>query len=115
MGGGWRTLRAAALFAWGTSVASAQELRVTGSGPGGEIAKLEEAREVRAVFSEPMVALGRIPAEVKAPFFRITPAVPGRFRWSGTSTLIFTASDPLRLPYATRFEEIGRASCRERV
>jgi hypothetical protein len=104
MGGGWRTLRAAALLACGTSAASAQELRVTGSGPEGEIAKLEEAREVRVVFSEPMVALGRIPAEVKAPFFRITPTVPGRFRWSGTSTLLFTPSDPLRLPYATRFE-----------
>jgi alpha-2-macroglobulin len=110
MGGPWRALPAAVFVAGWASAAPGQELRVTGGGPEGEIARLEEAREVRVVFSEPMVALGRIPAEVRPPFFRITPAVPGRFRWAGTDTLIFTPRDPL--PYATRFavEVDGTAS-----
>src|SRR5262249_13408945 len=67
-------------------------------------AKLEEANEVRIVFSEPMVVLGRIPEPVTAPFFHIAPEVPGRFRWSGTSILIFTPDAPGRLPYSTRYE-----------
>ncbi len=37
-----------------------------------------------------MVVLGRIPQPVTAPFFKVTPAVPGSFRWSGTTILIFT-------------------------
>ena len=78
--------------------AEAAALTVRQSGPNGEIAQLEEAREVRVVFAEPMVALGRIPAPVTAPFFAIAPAVAGSFRWSGTDTLIFTPAEPL--PYA---------------
>ena len=57
---------------------------------------LAEANEVRVVFSEPMVTLGKIPQPVVAPFFRIEPAVKGTFRWSGTTTLIFT---PEPLPF----------------
>src|SRR4029079_18050622 len=30
--------------------------------------------------------------------------LPGRFRWSGTRTLVFTAADPAHLPFATRYE-----------
>jgi uncharacterized protein YfaS (alpha-2-macroglobulin family) len=48
-----------------------------------------------------MVVLGRIPQPVTAPFFRIEPAVKGTFRWSGTTTLIFTPDAPL--PFATEF------------
>ena len=56
----------------------------------GEVAAVEEANEVRVVFSEPMVALGRVPARVRPSFFHISPAVAGTFRWSGTTILIFT-------------------------
>lgn len=96
---------ASALFALAT-VAGAQErpLQVVQSGPEGEVGSREEANEVRVVFSEPMVVLGRIPQPVVVPFFRISPQVPGSFRWSGTNTLIFTPEDPGKLPYATRFE-----------
>jgi hypothetical protein len=83
--------------------AAAAELQVVQSGPQGEVAQLGEAAEVRVVFSEPMVALGRIPDRVEAPFFSIAPSVPGTLRWSGTRTLIFTPDAPDELPYATRF------------
>ena len=84
--------------------AQAPALTIVSSGPQGEIANLEEANEIRIVFSEPMVALGRIPATPEAPFVRITPAIPGAFRWSGTTILIFTPDPKRPLPYATHYE-----------
>ena len=78
-------------------------LTVLRAGPTGEISELDQANEIRIVFSEPMVALGRIPARVEAPFVRIEPALQGTFRWSGTTILIFTP-DPKQPPsYATTF------------
>lgn len=81
--------------------AAAGTLRVVSAGPVGEVASPAEANEIRAVFSEPMVALGKIPQPVVAPFFKIEPAVKGSFRWSGTTTLIFTPEK--QLPYATEY------------
>jgi alpha-2-macroglobulin len=83
------------------SVHAANTLRIVSAGPVGETATIAEANEVRVVFSEPMVALGRIPQPVVVPFFRIEPAVKGSFRWSGTTTLIFTPDKPL--PFATAY------------
>ncbi|HUP60354.1 MAG TPA: alpha-2-macroglobulin family protein [Thermoanaerobaculia bacterium] len=91
---------ALALLLLSTSIHAANGLRIVSAGPVGEVASLAEANEVRVVFSEPMVVLGKIPTPVTAPFFRIEPAVRGTFRWSGTTTLIFT---PHRLPYATEY------------
>jgi len=79
-------------------------LTVVSSAPQGEIASLAEANEIRIVFSEPMVALGRIPSVVRAPFFRISPTVNGTFRWSGTTILIFTPDPRRPLPFATTYE-----------
>ena len=74
------------------------------AGPTGEVASLAEANEIRIVFSEPMVALGRIPSVVRPPYVTIAPAIPGAFRWSGTTILIFTPDAKTPLPYATRYE-----------
>ena len=90
-----------AVFLVATSTFAANGLRIVSVGPVGETATLAEANEIRVVFSEPMVALGKIPQPVWAPFFRIAPAVEGTFRWSGTTTLIFTPAKSL--PYATEF------------
>ncbi|HEX6972991.1 MAG TPA: Ig-like domain-containing protein, partial [Vicinamibacterales bacterium] len=79
-------------------------LTVVSTAPAGEIATLAEANEIRIVFSEPMVTLGRIPAVVRAPFFKIAPAVSGTFRWSGPTILIFTPDPKKPLPYATAYE-----------
>jgi alpha-2-macroglobulin len=79
-------------------------LAVVNTGPSGELGNLAEANEIRIVFSEPMVTLGRIPADVRAPFVRITPAIAGSYRWSGTTILIFTPDPKRPLPFATRFE-----------
>lgn len=85
-----------------TASIQAAPLEIVSSGPTGNTTELAQTNEIRVVFSEPMVVLGRIPDPVRAPFFTIEPAVAGSFRWSGTTTLIFTPVAPL--PYATRFE-----------
>src|SRR5262245_43954358 len=63
-------------------------LEVTNAQPTGEIASLEQAAEIRVRFSEPMIPIGRLPDEVTAPFFSITPAAPGTFRWAGPTLLV---------------------------
>ncbi len=79
-------------------------LTVVSSGPTGEADSLEQVNEIRIVFSEPMVALGRIPQPVTAPFVTIAPAIPGgTFRWSGTTILIYTPDPKRKLPFATRY------------
>ena len=83
------------------SAYAANGLRIINAGPVGETATLAEANEIRVVFSEPMVVLGKIPDPVTAPYFKVAPAVKGKFRWSGTTTLIFTPDKPL--PYATQY------------
>ncbi|HXW08325.1 MAG TPA: MG2 domain-containing protein [Vicinamibacterales bacterium] len=82
----------------------AAALSVVSAGPAGEVASLAEANEIRIVFSEPMVTLGRIPAVVSAPYVRILPAMRGTFRWSGTTILIFTPDPRSPLPFATKYE-----------
>src|SRR5437588_11162354 len=83
---------------------SSPALTVVQSGPTGEIASLGESKEIRIVFSEPMVVLGRIPDPVTAPFVTIRPAISGTFRWSGTTILIFTPDPSRKLPFATQYE-----------
>ena len=80
----------------------AAPLRVVSAGPTGEIRAGDEGNEIRVVFSEPMVVLGRIPARLRPAFFHITPAVTGTFRWSGTTILILTPAK--RLPLATKYD-----------
>jgi alpha-2-macroglobulin len=92
------------LSLWPDAAEAQPPLTVVSTAPQGEVASLNEASEVRVVFSEPMVTLGRIPARVEAPFFRVTPAIPGTFRWSGTTVLIFTPDPKRPLPYATAYE-----------
>ena len=81
---------------------AAATLRVIKAGPAGEVAQLAEANEIRVVFSEPMVAVAKIPKNLTVPWFHIAPAVDGTFRWSGTTTLIVTPKSPL--PFATKFD-----------
>jgi hypothetical protein len=79
-----------------------KKVSVVKAGPIGELATLAEANEIRVVFSAPMVVVGKIPKNLTIPWFHITPAVKGTFRWSGTTTLIFTPEQ--QLPYATKYD-----------
>src|ERR1043166_7077187 len=83
---------------------AAEKLTILKAGPVGEIATLAEANEIRVVFSEPMVVLGKIPKDLVVPWFHVTPAIKGTFRWSGTTTLIFTPDPKTPLPFATQYD-----------
>jgi uncharacterized protein YfaS (alpha-2-macroglobulin family) len=76
-------------------------VRVSSAGPNGEIATIEQANEIRVVFSEPMVTVARLQAELRPAYFHIAPNVSGSFRWAGTTILIFTPTR--RLPFATTY------------
>ena len=89
------------LFA-STLKAQTSALTVVSTAPQGETTTREETNEIRIVFSEPMVTLGKVPEKVAAPFVRISPAIAGAFRWSGTTLLIFTPARPL--PFATTYD-----------
>jgi uncharacterized protein YfaS (alpha-2-macroglobulin family) len=93
-----------ATCAFTTEAQTPPSLIVQRAGPDGELADLNQANEIRVVFSEPMVTLGRIPQPVTAPFIRIEPAIRGVFRWSGTTILIFTPDQRQPLPFATAYQ-----------
>jgi alpha-2-macroglobulin len=107
------TFGAAVLSVFVCSQAAAQPapsravLRVVSAGPAGDV-QPQQDNEVRVVFSEPMVALGRVPSRLKPPFFTIAPDVAGTFRWSGTTILIFTPAKAF--PKATRYDVTIAAS-----
>jgi len=96
-------LAALAVLAGVWVCAADRPLTVVQSGPSQEVRTLEEVNEVRVLFSEPMVMMGRIPDPVTAPFFTISPPIAGGFRWSGTRLLIFTPAHTEALPYATSY------------
>ena len=106
-----------ATCAFATEAQTPPSLIVQRAGPDGELTTLDQANEIRVVFSEPMVTLGRIPQPVTAPFVRIEPAIRGTFRWSGTTILIFTPDPRQPLPYATTYAWVVRGARRlsERV
>ena len=100
-----RASLAIVLFLSAISVFAADKnLTIVKAGPIGEVANLAEANEVRVVFSEPMVVLGKIPKVFDVPWFHIEPAIKGAFRWSGTTTLIFTPDPKTPLPFATKYD-----------
>lgn len=72
-------------------------LQVTFASPEGLVGSVTE---VNVVFDRPVVALG-VAGSFPAPF-RITPALPGSFRWVGSRAAVFTPAE--RLPYATSFQ-----------
>lgn len=73
-------------------------LRVLSYGPEGEVAATSQ---VSIVFSKPMVALTGV-AEQPVPPVRLTPALPGGWRWLNPQTLVFEVAGGL--PPATRFQ-----------
>jgi uncharacterized protein YfaS (alpha-2-macroglobulin family) len=78
-------------------------LTIVRAAPNATLAQLTEANEIRIVFSEPMIALGRVPQPVTAPFVRIEPALKGSYHWSGTTILIFTPDRTDPPAYATSY------------
>ncbi|MGE5837620.1 MAG: MG2 domain-containing protein [Acidobacteriota bacterium] len=95
-----------------TAKASSQstQLTIVSSGPTGELVALTQANEIRVIFSEPMVPLGRIPSNPTPEWIHISPAIKGVYRWSGTTILIFTPDPATPLPNATTYTVTADAS-----
>ncbi|HEX5071114.1 MAG TPA: MG2 domain-containing protein [Vicinamibacterales bacterium] len=97
-------LIASVVLASAASLASqTAELTIVNAGPNGELQELPQALEIRIVFSEPMVPLGRVPSNPTPAWVHITPSIPGVFRWSGTSTLLFNPEQST-LPFGTKYQ-----------
>jgi len=88
-----------------TLAGSAQNtpLTVLEASPRGEVNQRSDANEIRLIFSEPMIALGRAPANPQIPWVSITPRIAGQFRWSGTTILLFTPDPAAPLPDASTY------------
>src|SRR5436190_9982207 len=93
----------AVIFASLRVATQSAQLTVVDAGPRGEIQQHQQALEISVVFSEPMVALGRVPTNPTPPWIHITPVIKGEYRWSGTTSLIFTPDPSAPLPRATRY------------
>ena len=107
-----RVIAALALLFACAATQAPQTVTIVKAGPIGEIANMAEANEIRIVFSEPMVVVGKIPKDLNPPWFHVSPAINGTFRWSGTTTLIFTPDPKTPLPYATKYDVTIDASAK---
>src|SRR5689334_10520854 len=98
------SLVALVLAVFSSSVATqSATLRIVSAAPQDEINQIQEANEIRVIFSEPMVPLGRVPADPRPAWFHVTPAIDGTFRWSGTTVLVLTPNPAAPLPTSTRY------------
>ncbi|HEY6951137.1 MAG TPA: Ig-like domain-containing protein, partial [Bacteroidota bacterium] len=69
--------------------------------PLGQTQSFDQYQTIVATFNQPMVALAEVPQDEGTGPMIVEPAVAGKFRWMGTSTLTFIPSK--RLPYGTQF------------
>jgi len=63
--------------------------------PTGTVEAKGESREIGVSFNHPMVPLEALSEEEKTGIFSIEPHVSGKYRWRGTTTLVFTPDKPL--------------------
>ncbi len=80
---------------------AAAELQILSVSPKGTVQSVSEAQSIIATFDRPMVSLQATPEDLSEGPLTIRPAVLGKYRWLGTSTLSFAPLDTL--PLATEF------------
>ncbi|MBI5470866.1 MAG: Ig-like domain-containing protein, partial [Ignavibacteriae bacterium] len=85
----------ASLFALDSLAQQKDPLRVLGMFPKGQLEGANQGRTIIVTFSKPVVPLQQLPEGDGSGPLVIAPAVKGKFRWLGTSTLSFTPSDTL--------------------
>lgn len=80
---------------------AADALEIIAAAPQGDLNSLADGRTITITFNRPVVALSGVEQAQREGPLTLEPAVSGVYRWMGTSTLSFTADEPLT--YATRY------------
>lgn len=92
-------------------LADAQEpLNILSTFPKGQLESPNQATTILVTFNKPMVSLQALPEGEGTGPLVISPAVAGKFRWLGTSTLSFTPAKPFEL--ATEYTVTIKAGTR---
>lgn len=81
------------------SVVEMGELKVTYSSPVGQTSEKHESDTVVAIFDHPMFPLSSFDDQSKPNIMKISPEIPGKFRWLNPKTLTFSPEG--RFPYST--------------
>ncbi|MCJ7581357.1 MAG: MG2 domain-containing protein, partial [Candidatus Aminicenantes bacterium] len=81
------------------SVAEKGELKVSYSSPMGQTSEEHESDTIVAIFDHPMFPLSSFDEQKKPNLIKISPNIPGTFRWLNPKTLAFSPED--RFPYST--------------
>ncbi len=78
------------------------ELEVTFSSPLGQTTEQHQSDTVVAIFDHPIFPFSSLDEEPKQTVMKISPEIPGTFRWLNPKTLAFSPKD--RFPYSTDVE-----------
>ena len=78
-----------------------QEVKVVVTSPLGQTSTIDQSRQIFATFNQPMVPLKEVPEDEATGPLEIVPALGGKYRWLGTSTIAFIPANPL--PSATEY------------
>ena len=84
-----------------TGIAQPKDLQVVVASPKGVTATPDQSQGVFVTFKQPMVPLQAVSFQEGAAVMQIQPAIPGKYRWMGTTTLAFVPASPL--PNGTLF------------
>jgi uncharacterized protein YfaS (alpha-2-macroglobulin family) len=103
-----RVITTAALAAVWLSVQSVSpfahqgaSLTILRASPSGDLQRVEDASEIRLVFSEPMVAIGDESVD-RPSWASLTPEIDAAWYWAGTRTLVISPDPGRGVPLATR-------------
>ncbi len=81
------------------SVVEIGELKISYSSPVGQTSEEHESDTIVAIFDHPMFPLSSFDEQKKSNILKLSPKVPGTFRWLNPKTLTFSPED--RFPYST--------------
>jgi alpha-2-macroglobulin len=84
-----------------TNLYSQKSLEVVVVNPKGQTSAIDQSAKLTVVFNQPMVPLQEVPEDESIGPMIIEPPIAGKFRWMGTSTLVFLPNKVL--PYSTKY------------
>lgn len=77
------------------------QIQMISVSPKGSTISIDQSESIVVMFNKPITELQAVPEDKSQGLLFFDPPIDGRYRWLGTSTLVFTPSDTL--PFATDF------------